>query len=949
MPQPNETILLDVKISNAQAVQNIAALKEKVAELKQEQQAYIDAQNEEDKVAAKNSETYVRLNEQIKALNVQISEQSRIVQAEAKEARNLEGSYNALSAQLAQLKSQYKAVATDEERKAITSRLKEVNDQLVELDKQQGVYVRNVGNYASVWNSLPGPLAKFGQAAGNAQKMSEGLTQAASKAPAMLQGMASGFGAATKAALKFIATPIGALLAAIVVAVKLLVAGFDKLKEAFEKNDKAGTSLSKLMASFKPIIEAVSAAFDKLAEGLGKVAEKLADWIGGVSDAAKSAQELVEAQDKLEESERQYTEKSAKRNMAIAKLRAEATEKDKYSLEERRKRLQLAIKLEKKNLEEDKRIKAEQLRILEETARRERDTSDETANKIAQARAAMYQAEQNYFTGVRSLQKQLNSFDSEEENEKKRQAQEAKQRAKEQAAEAKRQAQERKQRQKEQQQAAREYQDFRIQVRKETEDALLSIEKDATVKAVAQARLQGEREIEALRVKMSRLKKSDKQARDDIQKMIEAKEQETQDAIDAILLKAQVEREAKQRENARAQIEIETKDAQALMDLRIQNTEEDYKRLKALTDEQVTILYTTWDDYNAALIAADKARQDAIEARETAAYQRSQQRRENEFEKRRQAAKGDEIALAKIELDAAAEENQQLLDMDEDTKRRMFSSQEEYEAAMIASYKRIADASKQYAEVMTNTVVNMAQQALGTIDTILGAVEEQENDQMEQYMADNEAKKEALKDRLDSGLITQAEYDNQVIKIDEDSDKKKKELEMSQAKRQKAMAVMNATLNAAGAIIASLAQSPVAIGPIPNPAGIASLALATATGIAQIAAAAATPLPKASRGMLITGPSHAQGGTLIEAEGGEAIINKKATSRFLPILSRINQSTGGIPLYGSGGIVGDAQIEKAIASQQTADAISNTPIYVTVVDINEGQERMAKVVERKSY
>ena len=100
---------------------------------------------------------------------------------------------------------------------------------------------------------------------------------------------------------------------------------------------------------------------------------------------------------------------------------------------------------------------------------------------------------------------------------------------------------------------------------------------------------------------------------------------------------------------------------------------------------------------------------------------------------------------------------------------------------------------------------------------------------------------------------------------------------------------------------------------------------------------------------IISGPSHAQGGTLIEAEGGEAIINKRATSRFLPILSRINQSTGGIPLYGSVGLVGSAKIEQAAASQQMTDTIANTPIYVTVVDINDGQARLAQVVERKNY
>jgi hypothetical protein len=49
-----------------------------------------------------------------------------------------------------------------------------------------------------------------------------------------------------------------------------------------------------------------------------------------------------------------------------------------------------------------------------------------------------------------------------------------------------------------------------------------------------------------------------------------------------------------------------------------------------------------------------------------------------------------------------------------------------------------------------------------------------------------------------------------------------------------------AIIDAGKAITASLAASPVAIGPIPNPAGIASLAFAAATSAANIAKIAST-------------------------------------------------------------------------------------------------------------
>lgn len=61
-----------------------------------------------------------------------------------------------------------------------------------------------------------------------------------------------------------------------------------------------------------------------------------------------------------------------------------------------------------------------------------------------------------------------------------------------------------------------------------------------------------------------------------------------------------------------------------------------------------------------------------------------------------------------------------------------------------------------------------------------------------------------------------------------------------QFKINKALQLTGAIIDGAKAITSSLAQAPVAIGPIPNPAGIASLALAITSSVASIAKIAAT-------------------------------------------------------------------------------------------------------------
>ena len=89
------------------------------------------------------------------------------------------------------------------------------------------------------------------------------------------------------------------------------------------------------------------------------------------------------------------------------------------------------------------------------------------------------------------------------------------------------------------------------------------------------------------------------------------------------------------------------------------------------------------------------------------------------------------------------------------------------------------------------------------------------------------------------GSLTDAYFANRMNKVKKGS-KEEEALAKKQFKFQKALQIGGATIDAAKAIVASIAASPVAFGPIPNPAGIASLALAATTGAASIAKIAAT-------------------------------------------------------------------------------------------------------------
>ena len=98
--------------------------------------------------------------------------------------------------------------------------------------------------------------------------------------------------------------------------------------------------------------------------------------------------------------------------------------------------------------------------------------------------------------------------------------------------------------------------------------------------------------------------------------------------------------------------------------------------------------------------------------------------------------------------------------------------------------------------------------------------------------------------------------------------------------------------------------------PFATAAKVVSTGVVLASGLGAVKRITAVQTPKAARGMLINGPSHSGGGVsistpggMIEAEGGEPILTKRAFQMFPRLISDINVAGGGVPLYASGGLI----------------------------------------------
>jgi TP901 family phage tail tape measure protein len=153
--------------------------------------------------------------------------------------------------------------------------------------------------------------------------------------------------------------------------------------------------------------------------------------------------------------------------------------------------------------------------------------------------------------------------------------------------------------------------------------------------------------------------------------------------------------------------------------------------------------------------------------------------------------------------------------------------------------------SNQWEEVFTN--LDTFEGKIAAIQLVAGALtnafssyfkflEAGEARTLAKFQKSADSKKKHLQDQLDKGAISQEVYNARVSKIDADLARKKAEIEYKQAKRQKQMAIANAIINTAVAILKGYEQ----LGPI---GGTVAAVLIGAMGALEISTISKQPLP----------------------------------------------------------------------------------------------------------
>lgn len=201
----------------------------------------------------KDSEDYKKIAEELKDKQDKLNE----VMSVGKEAVNaVDGSYNQLSATLSRLKKEWKNMEIGTpEWEAMAVRINDINNQLKDADASVGVFTRNVGDYANAFEeafkkatdglaTMPGVI---GNIAGTTKQLIPLIQKTTATATKGLAGI--------KKAL--VSTGIGALI----VAVGLLLANFDKIRDLFKGKDNPAETAAK---SFDALKKSIDAANDSL-------------------------------------------------------------------------------------------------------------------------------------------------------------------------------------------------------------------------------------------------------------------------------------------------------------------------------------------------------------------------------------------------------------------------------------------------------------------------------------------------------------------------------------------------------------------------------------------------------------------------------------------------------------------------------------------------------------
>lgn len=381
-----DEIVLDVKINTNEVARNLAAATDAVQMLKEKQKELERGFRDGTISAEQYGKQIAYVKGEIEKNNREIKASTALLQAETM-ARIDDNS--SLDEQRQALNAAQKAYAllSGEEKKAadaaggLRDQIAALSDRVKEQEAAIGDARRNVGNYAMQTAEAAGKMGFLGKGFATASKGVATFTTG-------LKAMA--------------ATPVVAILS-------VLITIIQKLAERFKQNGAAMESLTKIFGAFSGAANIVNVIIDKIAEGIGWLAEKaleLAEKLGVLKGSVKEGMEIAKEDLEIQKEQQRVALANAESQNKIARLKADAAEKDKKTAKERLALLQQAA-------DEEEAISKRQYELakreyeLQVRKNAQSKSSQEDLKKENDLRIAMINAETSYFQKQRELNGQM--------------------------------------------------------------------------------------------------------------------------------------------------------------------------------------------------------------------------------------------------------------------------------------------------------------------------------------------------------------------------------------------------------------------------------------------------------------------------------------------------------------------------------------------------------------
>lgn len=324
--------IAEVDINMDQAMTDAVELKKNVgtltAKLKEQKEA-----------TGESSAEYIQLSAELKNAKAAYATQEKMI-GNVKKAHDAEaGSLDQLKTKLAIVSKQWSELSEDERNnsdkgKELTAQKLALTEALKKEEKATGDSRRGVGEYERALDGLPDSMG----------------------------GAVKGFVGMAKAAWAFIATPIGAAIAAIVVVVAAVASVFKKFQPLIEWFEQK-------IAAVTAVVSVLKNAFLGFLSGSKSLSDSFSNLGSSMADAAKRAHELKKAQQELEDQQNILIEKEAKSKRQIDELMLQSKDRTK-SEKERIELIDKALKVEeeaynrkKKMVDDEYDQKVEQIAI----------------------------------------------------------------------------------------------------------------------------------------------------------------------------------------------------------------------------------------------------------------------------------------------------------------------------------------------------------------------------------------------------------------------------------------------------------------------------------------------------------------------------------------------------------------------------------------------------------